>query len=482
MLVAQCRLIFAFMLLVGLFWAGPAHAGGFRLTTLEPDSRLGATATALTGGKVVIDGGYPGLFMGGVETIRIFDPKTEQFKIGPKIGQPSFEDEGYAPLQSGGLLVAGGETLAGPGVTVGKKAGVFVPEGRGRFVEMGSMAHARALPGMATLKDGRVLVVGGDDRIPGAGEGSAEKSAELFDPATGRFSLTGAPLEPFVNPSIVTLNSGKVLVFGGELTETEQIPAEQTAAEIYDPKTGTFSPAASPRQNRNGSMYTKLKDGRVLVVGATSDPTSAEIYDPATNEWSPTGSMHSRREETQLVALPDGTVLVPGGMGSPRALRSAEIFDPKSNRFRLAGSMTYARRELTATALPSGDVLIAGGGYDLSNAWGRAEIYSFRPRCQLRYPRNLAAAKGSFVVKVVAKTGRCRAKLTGAKFQLRYMESTIDVDRSSRSIKRGRSWRVRIFIGNRNVRRAQNAKNRDAVALVRFTINKRPWFALVGLH
>jgi hypothetical protein len=53
------------------------------------------------------------------------------------------------------------------------------------------------------------------------------------------------------------------------------------AAEIYDPKTGTFDATVSMTARRAFHTATMLADGRVLVAGGgTPDPLdSAEIYD-----------------------------------------------------------------------------------------------------------------------------------------------------------------------------------------------------------
>jgi hypothetical protein len=71
-----------------------------------------------------------------------------------------------------------------------------------------------------------------------------------------------------------------------------------------------------------------LRDGRVLVTGGTTSEessrfTSAEIFDPKTGNWSPTGSMNVGRSEIEYAAvrLPDGRVLVPGGVTLPLTRR-----------------------------------------------------------------------------------------------------------------------------------------------------------------
>jgi hypothetical protein len=57
-----------------------------------------------------------------------------------------------------------------------------------------------------------------------------------------------------------------------------------TSAEIYDPKTGVFTPTSSMTTARFGHSATLLADGRVLVAGGTADGktvlASAELFQP----------------------------------------------------------------------------------------------------------------------------------------------------------------------------------------------------------
>lgn len=63
---------------------------------------------------------------------------------------------------------------------------------------------------MAMLQDGRVLIVGGMVE-----NGVFLSSAELFDPATGRFSTTDNMQSRRVGHSATLLLNGTVLIAGG---------------------------------------------------------------------------------------------------------------------------------------------------------------------------------------------------------------------------------------------------------------------------
>ena len=67
------------------------------------------------------------------------------------------------------------------------------------------------------------------------------------------------------------LHSGKVLVEGG---------SGDVTAELYDPLTGTFSVTGSMTAVRGFETATLLNDGTVLVTGGYPGLASAELYTP----------------------------------------------------------------------------------------------------------------------------------------------------------------------------------------------------------
>jgi len=224
------------------------------------------------------------------------------------------------------------------------------------------MNTARSAAAAVRLEDGRVMVIGGADE-----NFNFLASAEIYDPRTGTWSTNTASMSGprFEDFTAVLLPGRKVLVAGG--FDTGFVPLN--SAEIYDQKTNTWTLTGSMNVARGEFATVVLNDGRVLAVGgvgATGAIALAEIYDPRTGISALTGSMSTGRNDPAVVVLRDGRVLAAGGgMGDEKLPRqaSAEIFDPHTGEWTSTGSMTAPRSEVeyASVLLPDGRVLVPGG-------------------------------------------------------------------------------------------------------------------------
>ena len=104
-------------------------------------------------------------------------------------------------------------------------------------------------------------------------------TSEIFDPAVGAWAPATSPTVARQYHTATTLSSGKVLVAGGY--GAEAFGFTLSSAELYDPATGRWDPTAYLNSARWFHTATLLPNGKILVAGGTdSDLNSAELYDP----------------------------------------------------------------------------------------------------------------------------------------------------------------------------------------------------------
>jgi hypothetical protein len=232
----------------------------------------------------------------------------------------------------------------------------------------GSMGAQRAFFSATVLNNGQVLAAGGRNRLQ---YGLA--TAVLYNPSTGTFGATGNLNTGRANFTATPLNNGQVLMAGGD-AYVWMVSGTQhfcfASAELYNPSTGTFSLTGSMHAQRcsylaPGFTATLLQNGKVLIAGGANSngliPT-AELYDPSSGAFSLTGSLNTPRMGHAAILLPTGEVLIAGGANSAgNYLASAELYNPSTGTFTPTGSMHTTREFFTATLLANGAVLAAGG-------------------------------------------------------------------------------------------------------------------------
>jgi hypothetical protein len=239
-----------------------------------------------------------------------------------------------------------------------------------------AMTAPRAAHTATLLASGEVLVTGGCT-LDGCETDARSASTEMYDPGRGTFHAGPRLDRPRIG-HIATAVGNDVLVAGGWPGEGS-VPTD--TAELYDSEQQAFVQVGEMTSRRGGLTATRLRDGRVLLVGGTDGNralATAELYDPKARRFAPTGRMRTAREAHAAVLLRDGRVLVVGGRGvSGRVLASAELYDPRTGRFTPAGRLRAARQKHAAVTLRDGSVLVVGGASadDFSSRHATAEVF-----------------------------------------------------------------------------------------------------------
>lgn len=266
--------------------------------------------------------------------------------LAPRI-QPS-----AAALPDGRVLILGGWV----GGRVSAATEIFDPA-TGQSVAGPAMAGPRNAPTVVTLADGRILIAGGYDGR------DVRADAEIFEPATGRMTSAGPLAAARSGATGTLLADGRVLVAGGGRPDREPRRA-LASAELFDPATGRFSPAGVMAQQRYKHGAVRLANGDVLIVGGSDirdyggKLRSVERFDVAAGRFVPAGNLADPRFKIAdgLLLLPGNRVLVAAGDAAP------EIFDVARGvgtrlDYDLGGQWNY----MTLVRADARTALLAGG-------------------------------------------------------------------------------------------------------------------------
>jgi hypothetical protein len=242
------------------------------------------TATKLPDGRVLLIGGFDTRSGRTLITAEYYDPMSSRFTRAPGLMDVSRfgHDALWVPALMKVLVVGGKQhdIHTGRSWKALDGAELFDPQ-TGRFTVLPPMRHKRDRPTLSLLPDGRVLIAGGKD------DASTEKprEAEIFDPAR-----VGGNQSPFLPAAALnqdrfahlaaTLRDGRVLLVGGW---SDSLQATTPAAEIYDParwvfmlttdRAGAPVPMLSSRLDA-AAVYLPAVNRTLVVGGQRQDATS----------------------------------------------------------------------------------------------------------------------------------------------------------------------------------------------------------------
>jgi hypothetical protein len=275
-------------------------------------------------------------------------------------------------IEVAGLLVA---VLAVAVVLAGHAAGARAEGVGGSWAATGSLPEGWLGGSAATLADGQVIAVGGGTYTEERG------TTVMYSPTTGTWSQGPVLPGPGHHWTVVALAGGGALLLG----ETEcssswpTICHPTTSTYLLSSKETEWLPAAPMHEARVEPIVVGLADGRVLVAGGFGDDCkeiaaegfscaaidSAEAYDPVSGEWKVTAQMPQANGGGVGVLLSDGTVLVAGGSEERDAVR----YEPTSGTWSAAGQTVSPRAGPLLFGLP-GDRALALGSQPEAGFYG----------------------------------------------------------------------------------------------------------------
>jgi plastocyanin len=246
-------------------------------------------------------------------------------------------------------------------------------------------ADERFYSSTLTLADGKLMTL----------FGSASKSIEIFDPATGTW---GAPVATPVAmahhqyyPWTYQLPSGKLFIAGPHMpTQRFDWTVGVTNLESFP----TIAGDRSTSGERGTSVLLPLRPPsytpQVLIAGGDPAPAqqTAEIIDLslASPTWTALPNLNRpRMHQVNTVLLPDGRVFLAGGIdgmdGGP-----AEIFDPRNPAagWELCATMSIPRGYHSAAILLADGSVLMGG--DRPGAWKSGETTAHERYFPWYYP------------------------------------------------------------------------------------------------
>ena len=365
----------------GLFTAG-AQSGAYEVraaATFQDNTRSGSATVPIppvwipVGNMSVARAAHHSVLLPNGKVLivsqgaELFDPVTRTFSAA---GNASCADDqgSRATLLADGRVLITGEALR----PRSRCAEIYDSE-TGAFSRVGDLNADHWMHATSLLSDGRVLIVGGLERVEG-GE-MTHAVVEFYDPVTETFSVTGSLNTDRRQHTATSLPSGQVLITGGAkylspfIYGSEWPGVCQASAELYDPSTGTFSPVGGG-VNACGHSAILLNNDKVLI---TSHDRVAYLFDPVTGFFEAAGVMTTGRGFATASLLPNGHVLITGGWSRfPQFLATAELYDPVAGTFTATDGMNQARQEHTATVLSNGHVLVAGGTTTLTTSSGES--------------------------------------------------------------------------------------------------------------
>jgi CHAT domain-containing protein len=353
----------------------PVVAGTWSRVGDMSSPRFSHSATLLGDGAVLVAGGMTLQNQNrGLSSAELYDPGTKQWHAAPNmlVGR-----QGHiaVALPNGKVLVVGGTDGNGQ------------PTNSAEIYDTSKVSWSAAQPMPGSWNGGHAFPLAQGKQVLFISESSG--SAQIYDSETGRWKRA-ASFERREENGRAQLTDGRVMIVGGYLAGADNSPTPK--AEIYDPASDAWRPAAGPNLPRAFAPTIALRDGRVVLMGGYTgkhgsfDGVTAamEIYSPSNNTWSNVASVpgpvltcYCRMIlDGNAISAPRATERALSGDDSAQSTKSY-LYDVRADRWIVDNPLTVSLASGgNATVLSDGHVLVTGGAVDLHRASPVAELYT----------------------------------------------------------------------------------------------------------
>jgi hypothetical protein len=135
------------------------------------------------------------------------------------------------------------------------------------------------------------------------------------------------------------------------------------SAELYNPSTDTFTLTGSQFTTNYLGTITLLGNADAMVTGSIYNADVPELYNPSSGTFANTSQLNTPRDLSTATLLPEGSLLVAGGHSNltNTVLSSAELYSPTSLVPPNLTSISIAPASVPSLAVNGSQPLVATG-------------------------------------------------------------------------------------------------------------------------
>ena len=290
----------------------------------------------------------------------------------PLVNQPGFNTSTMILLTDGRVMVQE-EAQAHWHALTPDSNGSYV---NGTWSTLADMSFWRRYYASGVLKDGRVIVIGGEQ----SGGGGDTNKGEIYDPVSDSWSPIPTPPWAIVGDAAsCILPDGRLMI--GALVTPDCI--------LYDPVTNSWSPAASKAVRSNEESWVLLPDDTIVTTQCW-DPYKSEKYIISANTWKSEGPIPARVVDPVMHEMGPGMLMYNGkviffGAANEHGRGKTIVYTPPAFP---AGTGTWAigpdippagrkanvSNDCPATLMPNGKVLFTAANF-VNNGWGSPVLF-----------------------------------------------------------------------------------------------------------